>query len=538
MGTIFPTALDNDVTLHQLVNNLASTLTGAYTAPATTLDLADGSAFPAGGDVIYVGGERGTYTGKSGNQLTGVAGITNNYAAGTTVEQLLDAVHHNDLRDAVKAIEAKVGIDGSAVTSSLDYKVAQKPGLSGSNPAALGSASPGVASDAARSDHVHPTTGLEMTANKATGFGTVNDTLYPSVQAVKTYVDNVAAGLDVRASCRAATTANIASMSGTMTIDGVSLAVGNRVLVKDQSTGSQNGIYVVQSGAWTRAPDADTSAEVTAGIFVWISEGTANGDTGWVLTTNDAIVLDTTALTFSQFTGVGQITVTAPLTKTAPNALAVSAASQTAAGVVELATSAEAQTGTDTVRAVHPAGLAAAAVYQGKHSFFLPAQALRPRSANGCATLATTNGASNQPDIHYLAFDGAAAEYAGASVQMPMDWNGGTITAKFCWRRASGTGAANVVWGIRGASVTDGEDPAVTFGTGATVTDDAKTTTANFALSAETSDCTIAGSPAGGHLVFLEVYRDGASGSDTLDAVDAWLSGVTVFYTTNVKNEA
>jgi phage-related tail fiber protein len=96
---------------------------------------------------------------------------------------------------------------------------------------------------------------------------------------------------------RGATTANI-TLSGTQTVDGVSLGVGDRELVKNQSTGSQNGIYVVASGAWTRATDMDTSAEAPSGMAVMVQEGTANADTGWQLTTNAAITLDTTALVF------------------------------------------------------------------------------------------------------------------------------------------------------------------------------------------------------------------------------------------------
>src|SRR5207253_2644309 len=92
-----------------------------------------------------------------------------------------------------------------------------------------------------------------------------------------------------------------------------------RVLLKDQSTGSQNGIYVFNgaASALTRATDADTDAEVTAGLYTWATEGTVNADSGWVLTTNDPITLDTTSLVFTQFTGLGQITAGAGLTKTA-----------------------------------------------------------------------------------------------------------------------------------------------------------------------------------------------------------------------------
>lgn len=133
--------------------------------------------------------------------------------------------------------------------------------------------------------------------------------------ATKGYVDGLVQGLDVKNSVRAATTANI-TLSGTQTIDGVALSVGDRVLVKDQTTGSQNGLYNVATGAWTRTIDAEIDAEVTAGLFVFVEEGTANGDSGWVLTTNAPITLGTTALTFSQFSGAGSIIAGDGMTKT------------------------------------------------------------------------------------------------------------------------------------------------------------------------------------------------------------------------------
>lgn len=114
-------------------------------------------------------------------------------------------------------------------------------------------------------------------------------------------------GLDWKASVRAATT-----VAGTLatdfengdTIDGVALVTGDRILIKDQSSGGENGIYVVAaSGAPTRATDADASAEVTSGMAVTVTEGTTNGDKTYVLTTNDPIVLGTTALVFSLLGG-------------------------------------------------------------------------------------------------------------------------------------------------------------------------------------------------------------------------------------------
>ncbi len=152
----------------------------------------------------------------------------------------------------------------------------------------------------------------------------------------KTYVDSVANGLDVKASVKVATTANLgATYSNTapstltnsgsqaaLAIDGVTLTVNARVLVKNQTTAAQNGFYKVTtvgtgSTNWvlTRTPDADAASELTAGAFTFAEEGTLNGDNGYVLSTNGAITLGTTAITFEQFSGAGQITAGDGLTK-------------------------------------------------------------------------------------------------------------------------------------------------------------------------------------------------------------------------------
>lgn len=145
-----------------------------------------------------------------------------------------------------------------------------------------------------------------LSYNSSTGVFTANT----STLALKSYVDDQVAasaqGLDVKGSVRVATTENI-TLSGTQTIDGVALSAGDRVLVKDQSTGSENGLYVVvDGGSWTRTDDANSDADVTAGLFTFVTEGSSYADTGWVLSTNDTITLDTTALTFTQFSGAGQ----------------------------------------------------------------------------------------------------------------------------------------------------------------------------------------------------------------------------------------
>lgn len=135
--------------------------------------------------------------------------------------------------------------------------------------------------------------------------------------ATKAYVDAVKTGLDVKDSVRAATTANI-TLSNTQTVDGVSLQVGDRVLVKNQDSAEDNGIYLVASTAWTRATDFDNTpgTEVSGGAFVFVEEGTTNADSGWVLTNNGAVTIGSTGLTFAQFSGAGQIVAGAALTKT------------------------------------------------------------------------------------------------------------------------------------------------------------------------------------------------------------------------------
>jgi len=151
----------------------------------------------------------------------------------------------------------------------------------------------------------------------------------------KTYVDNVANGLDVKESVRVATTADLsatyangagtltANSNGAISVDGVTLVLNDRVLVKDQSTAQENGIYkvtTVGSGSaafvLTRTPDANDAAELTGGVFTFVEEGTANADNGYVATHNGTPTFGTTAITFDQFSGAGQISAGNGLTKT------------------------------------------------------------------------------------------------------------------------------------------------------------------------------------------------------------------------------
>jgi len=163
------------------------------------------------------------------------------------------------------------------------------------------------------------TTAIALGASSLTlgGLTTVTVTQDPvsALQlAPKQYVDAVAQGLDPKASCVAATTANI-TLSGTQTIDGVALIAGDRCLVKDQTLSQNNGIYLVAAGAWTRAADMDSWLEVP-GAFTFIEQGTAYADTGWVCTSNAGGTLGTTPITWVQFAGVGSYTAGTGLTLT------------------------------------------------------------------------------------------------------------------------------------------------------------------------------------------------------------------------------
>ena len=135
----------------------------------------------------------------------------------------------------------------------------------------------------------------------------------------KEYVDAVKVGLDFKDSVRVATTgSNISLSSAPAAIDGVTLSSDDRVLVKDQSSGAENGIYVFNGSgsAMTRATDADANAEVTSGMFTFVTEGSVNADSGFVLTTDGSITVGSTALAFAQFSGAGQITAGTGMTKT------------------------------------------------------------------------------------------------------------------------------------------------------------------------------------------------------------------------------
>ncbi len=156
-------------------------------------------------------------------------------------------------------------------------------------------------------------TGADFSNQKAVNLA---DGSSPTDAVTKQQLDAAVRGLDWKASVKAASTATL-TLSGAQTVDGVALVAGDRVLIKDQTSGSANGIYVVSASAWSRAADASDSTSVTPGLATTVEQGTVNADKTFVLT-NDSVILGTTALTFSLLGG-------ATTSYTAGNGLALSA---------------------------------------------------------------------------------------------------------------------------------------------------------------------------------------------------------------------
>ena len=294
--------------------------------------------------------------------------------AGLAAKASLSHAHAvSDVTGLQAALDAKTALASPALTgtptaptAAADTSTAQLAttafvlGQAGATaPAMDGTAAAGTATRFARADHVHPTdtsraplaspalTGTPTAPTPANGTNTTQIATTAFVRATrldqlaapaadfalggyrltglgdpqgaqdavtKAYVDLTVQGLEPKQSVRAASVATIATLSGPMTLDGVALVAGDRVLVKDQTTVAQNGIYVVAAGAWARSADADVWGELVS-AYVFVESGTVNADMGYLATVDPGGTLGTTAVTFVQFTGAGQILAGAGLTK-------------------------------------------------------------------------------------------------------------------------------------------------------------------------------------------------------------------------------
>jgi hypothetical protein len=178
----------------------------------------------------------------------------------------------------------------------------------------------GIAASVSRSDHAHGTpahsaaehSAIPISAlSQATATINMNNNVIlgvatpsaPTDGANKSYVDNAIAGLAWKEPVRLASTTNIA-ISGLGAIDGVTPVAGDRILCKNHTLSYPCGIYLASAGAWTRTTDADTASDLESAA-VFVMEGAVNADTAWVCTNNPPIVIDTTPITFAQFSGAG-----------------------------------------------------------------------------------------------------------------------------------------------------------------------------------------------------------------------------------------
>ena len=228
-----------------------------------------------------------------------------------------DATPAFDLADATNyPTSSLVGtITNAQLAGSIENSKLSNSSLTiAGNAVALGAslASATLAGSLVLSDIAVPTGSVSLNSQKITSLATPTA---DADAATKAYVDSVAQGLDVKDSVKVATTANI-TLSGTQTIDGVAVLADDRVLVKDQSTGSENGIYICAGGSWSRAADFAVGQD-EAGAFTFVEQGTTHADNGFVCTNNKGeAVVGTDALVFSQFSGAGSIVAGDALSKT------------------------------------------------------------------------------------------------------------------------------------------------------------------------------------------------------------------------------
>jgi hypothetical protein len=321
-GTLSGATLASNVTASSLTSvgtlaglTVTNPITGSVTGTSgsTTGNAATATALATGRTIAITGDL--AYTSPS---FDGTANVT---AAGTLATVATAGTTGGSTAIPIITINAK-GLTTSITTAAV---IAPANTLSGSTLAS------GVTASSL--------TSLGTIANLTATAGTISTTPSASTDiANKLYVDTVAQGLDAKASCVAATTADI-TLSAPQTIDGISVIAGNRVLVKNQTLSQNNGIYLCAAGAWTRTTDADTWDELTS-AFTFIETGTVNADTGYVCTANAGGTLGTTALPWSQFSGAGSYTASTGLTLTgtvfsltAPVTVALGGTNATTAGI-------------------------------------------------------------------------------------------------------------------------------------------------------------------------------------------------------------
>ena len=249
-----------------------------------------GTTYTAGAGLLLASNEFSVNPVQSLSSLTVTnpisGGVTGNAGTATTLAtpRAINGVNFNGSADITVPAAA-----GTLTGSSLNSGVTAAPGLLSAAVGAFGTMAIQTASNVNISGGTianASVTGLPAPASSTDA-------------ATKAYVDSISAGIVPRSAVVAATTANI-TLSGAQTIDGQAVIAGNRVLVKNQSTTSQNGIYDCAAGAWSRSSDSDTAAELKFGYYYFVSAGTTQGATSWFIQTAPTTI-NTDPVLFAQF---------------------------------------------------------------------------------------------------------------------------------------------------------------------------------------------------------------------------------------------
>jgi len=300
----------------------------AYIARMASQAAGDGSAL-----VGYPGhaGTNGQFTVAAGTGEATFDAVINGVDANTQAIADLGTGSLTNLQNEIDAVETGAGLetDGAYVANTSANYINTASSLKDADDkldTEVKTLSDGLAQElvdrAAADDLKVNKSGDVMSGTLSMGdniISNVANPVDPNDAANKIYVDTAVQGMDWKDSVVAATTSNVdLSTGGLSTVDGVVLQEGDRVLVKAQTTASENGLYVASAGAWVRTADADgnPSSEVSNGNAVFVEEGTANGGNGFILSTPDPITLGTTDLTYTQFSGAGEVIAGAGISKT------------------------------------------------------------------------------------------------------------------------------------------------------------------------------------------------------------------------------